>query len=86
MYSPTPYAPQLSFEAAVFITTLPKRHQRRVLALIDRLATNPTEVADFHETDAQGRSVESLVLENFLFTYWVDHASKEVCVVDIAVI
>ena len=33
--------------------------------------------------DAAGRSVENLLLHGFLFTYWVDHAAREVRIAEI---
>jgi len=33
--------------------------------------------------DANGRSIDNLLLEGFLFAYWVDHAAKEVNVLEI---
>ena len=33
--------------------------------------------------DASGRTTENLLIDGFLFTYWVDHAAREVRIVEI---
>ena len=33
--------------------------------------------------DAEGRTVENLLLNEYLFSYWTDHASREVRISEI---
>ncbi len=33
--------------------------------------------------DADGRALEHLLIEDFVFTYWIDHAAREVRIIDI---
>ena len=70
-------------EAAGFVVALPRRKQRVVLDLADQIAKQPFQVGDYRTNDAAGHSVENLLLEGYLFSYWVDHATREVRITDI---
>ena len=80
---PEGYQSHLSLEAVAFVVALPKRKQRRVLDLADQIATQPFKIGDYTTVDAVGRAVENLLLEGYLFTYWVDHAAREVRISEI---
>lgn len=73
----------LSAEAVSFVVSLPKKKQRKVIDLAERIAASPELIGDYQVVDAKGRSIDNLLLEEFLFTYWVDHASKEVQITEI---
>lgn len=77
------YRSHLSLEAAAFLVSLPKRQQKRVLNLADQIARQPFQIGDYQTVDAEGRDVENLLLEIFLFSYWTDHASREVRITEI---
>jgi hypothetical protein len=77
------YESHLSSPAAAFIISLSKRRQRIVLDLADQIADQPFETGDYQMLDATGRSIENLLIEEYLFTYWVDHASREVRITEI---
>lgn len=77
------YESHLSSRATAFITSLSKRRQRVVLDLADQIARQPFETGDYQMLDASGRSIENLLLQEYLFTYWVDHASREVRITEI---
>ena len=72
------YESHLSLETVAFVVALPRRKQRRVLDLADQIARQPFQIGDFQTTDADGRTIENLLLEGYLFSFWVDHASREV--------
>ena len=77
------YTSHLSTTAAAFVVSLPKRKQLAVLDLADQLARYPFRVGDYRMDDASGRTTENLLIDGFLFTYWVDHAAREVRMVEI---
>jgi hypothetical protein len=77
------YESHLSSRAAAFIVSLSKRRQRIVLDLADQIADQPFEISDYQMIDDTGRSIENLLIEEYLFTYWVDHASREVRITEI---
>jgi hypothetical protein len=77
------YESVLSVAAANFIISLPRRQQALVLDLADQIARQPFQVSDYRSHDAAGREVENLLLDEYVFTYWIDHAVKEVRIVEI---
>ncbi len=77
------YEGHLSLDAAAFVSALPKRRQRAVLDLADQIARQPFRIGDYQTTDAAGRTVENLLLDGFLFSFWVDHAVREVRITEI---
>ena len=77
------YTSYLSREAVATISLPPKRKQRLVLDLADQIARQPFQIGDYATEDAVGRRVENLLLEGFLFSFWVDHAVCEVRITEI---
>jgi hypothetical protein len=77
------YRSHLSLEAMAFVVALSRRRQRSVLNLADRIARRPFKLGDYRTGDATGRKVESLLIEGYLFSFWVDHASCEVRIIEI---
>jgi len=77
------YESHLSRDAMAFVVALPKRRQRLVLDLADQIATQPFQIGDYQNTDSAGRVIENLLLDGYLFSYWVDHASREVRISEI---
>ena len=77
------YESHLSLEVAAFVVALPKRKQRLILDLADQIARHPFEIGDYPTMDAVGRKIENLLLEGFLFSFWVDHAAREVRISEI---
>ena len=79
-----PYRPVFSDLATEFLIGLPKRRQRKLVQRARELATHPFITSDYVETDPDGRAIEHLVTEDFVFAYWVDHATRSVFIVEIA--
>jgi hypothetical protein len=77
------YDSHLSLDAVAFVVALPRRKQKLVLDLADQIAAHPFQIGDYQTVDAAGRSIENLLLENYLFSFWVDHASREVRISEI---
>jgi hypothetical protein len=77
------YESHLSREAVAFVVGLSKRRQRVVLDLADRIARQPSKIGDYQYIDTAGRAIENLRLEGYVFSYWVDHGSKEVRITEI---
>jgi hypothetical protein len=51
--------------------------------LADQIARQPFQISDYRLPDAAGREIENLMLEGYLFSYWVDHAAKEIRIAEI---
>lgn len=81
--SESEYQSHLSLEAVAFVVALPKRKQKLVLDLADQIARHPFKIGDYPTADAAGRTVENLLIEGYLFSYGVDHASREVRITEI---
>ena len=77
------YLPVFTEKAAEFILGLPKRRQKQVVALTRQLAARPQILSDYVLKDDSGRAIEHLLIEDYVFAYWVDHAVSEVRIVDI---
>lgn len=77
------YTSHLSAEAVAFVVSLTKRKQTKVLDFAERIAEQPVQIGDFTSVDAVGHSIENLLMDEFLFSFWVDHAVKEVRIVEI---
>lgn len=73
----------LSAESVSFVAGLPKQKQRKIIDLVELITASPERISDYQTTDAIGRPIENLLLEEFLFTYWIDHAAKEVQITEI---
>jgi hypothetical protein len=51
--------------------------------LADRIARHPFGIGDYQMTDSAGRKIENLLIEGYLFSFWVDHATREVRIADV---
>lgn len=69
--------------AAEFLLQLPKRRQRQVIVLVRQLTAHPHVRSDYALPDESGRMIEHLMIEDYVLAYWVDHAVREVRIVDI---
>jgi hypothetical protein len=77
------YRPVFSDGVAEFLLRLPKRRQKEVIALARQLAAHPRVRSDYSLPDESGREIEHLMIENFVFSYWLDHAVREIRITDI---
>ena len=83
MPSPAGYEPVLSGKAATSLTGLSKAKQRKVIGLAFRLAEHPFQIGDYPTQDASGRRLENILLGEWHFTFWADHAVREFRITDI---
>ena len=84
MPSPQAYDPVLNGKAATFLTGLSKAKQRKVIALAFGLAEHPFQIGDYTTQDDEGRRLENILLGEWHFTFWADHAAREFRITDIA--
>jgi hypothetical protein len=77
------YRPVFSEGAADFLLQLPRRRQREVIALARQLAAHPLVRSDYRLLDETGREIEHLLIEDYVFAYWLDHGEREVRLTDI---
>lgn len=57
--------------------------RRRALAALEELKATPLRKGDFKQRDATGRIHEVSLIEEWLVTFWVDHAVAEIRVIDL---
>ena len=77
------FTPVFSEGAAEFLLQLPKRRQQRVIGLARQLAAHPTIRSDYFLHDETGRKIEHLMIEEYVFAYWLDDSIGELRVTDI---
>ncbi len=83
MGKPGAHRPGVAEGAADFLVQLPKRRQRAIVTLARQLAEHPFVRSDYRLQDEAGREIEHLMIEDFVFAYWLDHAVREVRITDI---
>ncbi len=76
-----PYALVLHEEAARRLAAASRPEQRRLGSILDGLKDAPFRKGDLQERDGLGRDNEILVDGDWLVTFWVDHAVREIRVV-----
>lgn len=64
---------------ALAASTRPK--QRCLVRLLEELQADPFRAGDFREKDAEGRANEVWLVDDWLVTYWSDHAARQIRVV-----
>ena len=80
------YTSHFSSEAVAAILQLPGRKRLKVLDIADRIAAHPIWVGDYPSTDSSGREVQNLMVDDVLFTYWIDDAVKHVRITEIVIV
>ena len=77
------YEPVFAEGAASRISQLPRRRQHQIALLAQQLARHPFLRSDYTLPDDSGRPIEHLLLGDFVFSYWLDHAAQEIRIVDV---
>jgi hypothetical protein len=67
--------------AAMKLVAVSRPQQRRLVVILDGLKTAPFRLGDFQQRDAAGRLHEVALIDDWLVTYWSDHAAREVRIV-----
>jgi hypothetical protein len=84
MPEPSAYEPVLSGQASAYLVGLSRAKQRKVIGLIFRLAEYPSQLGDYATTEAGGRAIQHLLVGEWHFSFWPDHAARELRITDIA--
>jgi hypothetical protein len=83
MRSKGAYSSWFSDDAVTFFSSLTKAKRRKVLDIADTLAAHPFSLGDFQSTDEAGHVIETILVDEFIFSYWVDHGAREVRITEI---
>ena len=84
MRSSFAYDPVLSSKASSFLVRISKTKQRKIIELIFQISDHPTQLGDYSTRDHVGRDIQHLLLGDWQFSFWADHAVRELRVTDIA--
>jgi len=60
-----------------------RKARTRLLDFIETLASEPMRPGDFIETSSQDRRIDVFLCDSWLVSIWVDHAVKELRIIDI---
>ncbi|HET7537482.1 MAG TPA: hypothetical protein VFJ90_13565 [Candidatus Didemnitutus sp.] len=78
------YEPVLSGQASSFLVGLRRTQQAEVVGLIFQLSRHPHQLGDYATRDGTGRAVQHLAVGEWHFSFWADHAVRELRVTEIA--
>lgn len=84
MPSPFAFEPVLSGKASSFLVGLSRTKQKQVLRLLFQLAEHPTQLGDYATREDGGREIQHLMVGDWHFSFWADHAVRELRITEIA--
>lgn len=80
---PAPYKPVFSEDVLAYLVQLPRPRQRLAVRLVYQLIRHPFAPADYSMNDDSGRTVQHRLMGDFVLSYWLDHGSREVRIIDL---
>ena len=83
MPSPSGYEPVLSGRASSSLVGLSRPKQKQVLRLLFQLAEHPGQLGDYATREEDGREIQHLMVGDWHFSFWADHAVRELRVTEI---
>ncbi len=83
MHKTSGYEPVLSSKASSFLIGLSKKKQKRVIDLVFQLAEYPSQLGDYATREDGGREIQHLMVGDWHFSFWADHAVRELRVTEI---
>jgi hypothetical protein len=81
--SPSGYEPVLSSKASSSLVGLSRSKQKQVLRLLFQLAEHPGQLGDYATREDDGREIQHLMVGDWHFSFWADHAIRELRVTEI---
>ena len=83
MRKPFAYEPLLSGKASAFLIGEPRSKQKKIIALAFQLAEHPSQLGDYAIREEDGREIQHLLLGDWHFSFWADHAVRELRITEI---
>jgi hypothetical protein len=77
------YSYVLSEAASEYAFRLPSAEQMRLARILRSLANTPNRPGDYLTTGDDGRIMQNLLVEDWVVTFWADHAVKELRVAEV---
>lgn len=78
------YEPVLSGKASSFLFGLTKAKQKKVIPLLFQISDHPSQLGDYATRDEDGREIQHLLIGDWHFSFWPDHAVRELRFTEIA--
>ena len=82
MHKPS-YEPVLSSKASSFLIGLSRAKQKKVLVLLFQIAEHPSQLGDYATDEEGGREIQHLMVGDWHFSFWADHAVRELRITEI---
>ncbi len=79
-----PYSLVYSEQAADFLIALERSRLSSLLYDLRVLAKSPSIRSDYVLNDSQGRSIDHLLIGDYVVAFWADHALSELRIVEIS--
>ena len=73
----------VDYDVVVSMEKLPKSQRQMVRARLEAIRDHPANCSDYVERDAIGRPVDINICGPLAIKYWIDHADRQVKVLDI---
>jgi len=83
MPNPAGYEPVLSGKASSSLVGLSRPKQKLVLRLLFQLAKHPGQLGDYATREEDRREIQHLMVGDWHFSFWADHAVRELRVTEI---
>lgn len=80
------YEPVLSGKASSFIVGCSRAKQKKIIAVIFQISDHPHQLGDYGTRDEAGREIQHLLLGDWHFSFWPDHAVRELRFTEIAIL
>ena len=77
------YEPILSGRASSSLVGLSRPKQKQLLRLLFQLAEHPSQLGDYSTREEAGREIQHLMVGDWHFSFWADHAVRELRVIEI---
>jgi hypothetical protein len=78
------YEPVLSSKASSSLVGSSKAKQKKIIALVFQISNHPQQLGDYATRDGSGREIQHLLLGDWQFSFWADHAVRELRFTEIA--
>lgn len=83
MPKPSGYEPVLSSKASSKLVGLSKPKQKQILRLLFQLAEHPSQLGDYATREDGDREIQHLMIGDWHFSFWADHAVRELRITEI---
>lgn len=77
------YEPVLSSKASLTLFGLSKAKQKKLIALLFQLSEHPHQLGDYSTSEDSGREIQHLRAGDWHFSFWPDHAVRELRITEI---